>query len=145
MIGDLLYELMPKDALGSPALELILRRQTVSQAIIDPSVTIYTVPRDRILLILGVNVQATPGAAQNVTFVRWEIIEVDATTERFLQRERFAGANVTEHLNSLPYALPVPSGARIDAKGEFSAGGAANTVTGRLAGWLVPRGTLQVG
>lgn len=70
MIGDLLYQLMPKDALGNPALELVIRRQTVSQAVIDPSVTIYSVPRDSVLLLFGVNVQATPGAAQNVTFVR---------------------------------------------------------------------------
>lgn len=52
---------------------------------------------------------------------------------------------MTEHINSLPNGLPVPSGANIDAKGEFSAGANANVVTGRLVGWLVPRGTLQVG
>lgn len=145
MFPELLFRLRPGEEVEpmqwlSP---LFSELQTIlaSVQVAAPS---FIVPTDRSLLLETFSIDATPGAAQNVTGIFLEFITPALLATFVISQDRTAGAaNVSKILQATGVGLLIPAGRIIRARATFNAGAAANVITQELGGLLLPIGNVQ--
>lgn len=96
------------------------------------------------LLLHSFCIDATPGAAQFVTGMFLELVNVNVLQQVVIAQDRIAGgANVTKTLQAVGCDLVIPAGSIILARCTFNAAAAANVVTLNLCGLRVPLGNIN--
>ncbi len=142
-IPELLYRLRSQD-LGQPHARLLWRRISQTQA--AAVVSVVCVPdRERLTVLRNVAMYATPGAAQSILLMVFEVFSPDGQTFSVaLERFNPALAVVLPGWMNWQGCVVLPPGWNMRAICTFSAGAAANTVTADIQGSTVPLGTIQL-
>lgn len=139
-----LYRLLPGDQ-GTQKLGLIWREASGSSAATVVSCDPYTVPSDKCLVLTNVTGSFLAGAAQK-TVLRRVMADPPAGTVRYNIHEDHvdSAVNTAVSLNWVGEVV-IPGGWKVRIEGQYDAGAAANTVSGEIFGYLIPRGTFVFG
>lgn len=139
-----LYSLLPGDA-GTQLISIIWREASSAVANASVSVTMFVVPKDKVLVLTNVTGLFDPGAAQGC-FERRVMADPPEGTTRYNILHSITGgtADVVTDANWQGEVI-IPGGWKVKVEGTFTAAIAANLVEGEMHGYLVPRGTFIFG
>lgn len=135
-----LYLLSPRDQ-EVTWLDPVAARGTLNQAATSVTISLFTVPQGRYLVLSQASAIAQPGAAQNVDqfqidylhLTDFYVIAIDNTAK---------AANIRASLNWNGQIL-IPPAATVRVVGSFNAAVAANTVGLWINGILIPAANIQ--
>lgn len=143
IVPELVYNFSALKDVSGGLVEICRRRVDVSDTNENVEGTLFSVPNDKILIVVAANLRAIPGATQTaeIGFLKitensvdqpvWSLPELDnATADRPLN-VNFSGQ------------LWCPPGADFNCQGIFDAGVASNRVIGRMFGLVIPRGNIH--
>ena len=140
-VPELAYQFRQLTDTASPTIEHVLIQQSAAVASAAHAVTLYTVPAGRILVLNAATLRCEAGAAQTVLQGQIRVSRGGQNFNIFAKSYEFAAAAYLAQ--SWPCSVWLHPGWVIDARGEFSAGAAANNVIGTLIGQLIPRGNVS--
>lgn len=146
-IPESLFIPSAKDS-GSWIVEILQRTANTSAAAFTVNLGIFTVPADRLLLLLSAHAAADAGNLVNTTSLALTIqapAAAAAITLAQLDRGDAAAANLGTFRRDLNWSGEVwvqPLGV-VRAFGAFDSDGAANFVFGEIHGLLIPKGQVR--
>ena len=144
MLLDLLWRPNP-ESIGAQLLNQVEANKTLSQIATDVQVTLLEIGQDELFFFGAAGIQLSAGAGQSTRLARVTLVRNQGTAgamELYLLGGPVDGPNQNYCL-ARPLLLPVKGPFAIVARGVFSGGGVANSVTGTVLGWLLPRGNFQ--
>lgn len=153
MIGELLYELVPKELLGAPVLERFVDFRTVTTGLIS-NAHVWRVAGDRICMLCSAYLlAATAGVATIVNtfgFLRDAsgnlLCQMHAKSRYPTDRSDDAGLNTNgTHHNLLTTPIWLMPNEELVLSCSYSAAVAGNILEAYVMGWMLPRGNVQLG
>jgi len=137
-----LYERTYKDMAGVQ-LETVVDRIDTTAANVDVR-AIFSVPVDRIFILSHLHSAFVPGAGQNINSRFLVAVPPSVTLTGVLNELGSGAANTTVFLDVTPGEVWIPPAYTIEARGNFNAGVAANSVQLSVFGLLIPRGNVAL-
>lgn len=140
LVPELLYRLTTRDT-GQPWARVVFPRaaNTAALAVMNTAVRNEL---DRVLVVTNLWGSGTPGAAQTLTLLTFQVVDGSATFSRNVSTERFTLAAATAGFLNWQGELMLPPGWFLRLDAVFSAGAAANALQLDAAGCAIPQGTI---
>lgn len=144
--SEQLYRLTAKDVLGAPVAvrRFALNGASDTATSVQAVVITWTDPAS-IFVVSGVYGRLTPGAAQNALGASFRARDAQGNTlleVAGFHNPRIAAAQQWQFSDST-FDFPLFTDEQITLLGVFDAGAAANSVSGQIWGWVIPRGNIQ--
>lgn len=146
MIGEFLYQLTAKDVISQPVLQRVTLLNGAAAAAVNVDISFPAVPGDRVFWVTHCQSAVIPGAGQIGQRLEWNVI--DSVGNNLLSgpaitfNPALAAAQIASH--SWTTELLLMPGEVLRARGVFSAGGVANTLSAAAFGIFLPKGNLQL-
>jgi hypothetical protein len=144
-----IYRPSGKDLLAQYSPQRVARGIDTLLAAASPTLALYTVPNDQVLLLSHVSITCIGGGAQTVNGASVSLFDAASNTITRILNRRFSDqglaaqpAQLDAEWSGEQVCMP---GEIVFYQGDFSAGVAANTLRSALSGILVPRGNWQLG
>lgn len=140
---EFLYQLSKRDQQVT-WLDPRFAQESASAAALGATVEVLQVPDGQCFILQTFFAEAIPGLAQGVTRILLELIPPTGGLT-----QRIAGAHWTPAVanqtreTQFSGSLLIPPGWRLQARGGYDAGAAANTITGDVNGIFIPVGNVQ--
>lgn len=147
LVPEYLWQPSAKDA-GSLLIETLFRQATLSDAVATINLTVFTVPADRLLLMLTANATGDGGGATNLSTLAITVREESgpaATVVASLDRGAAAETNFGNFRRDLSWSgqVWVPPSGQVRVFAVFDSGLSTNNATGNLTGILLPKGQVR--
>lgn len=153
MIGELLYELVPKELLGAPVLERFVDFRTVTTGL-NTNALVWRVAGDRVCMLCSLFLFAVTAGVATISitaaFVRDPsgntLLTLHSKSRYPTDRSDDGGLNTNgTHQNVLTTPIWLMPNEELVVQAVYTAAVAGNNLEAFVMGWMLPRGNVQLG
>lgn len=149
MLGDYLYALQPQEARSAPVLQTFFDLR-FGGAGLNSLAFIWRVPNEKICLLTHLFIFAAAGGVTTVTRVTANLLDEADNIITTLAQARALGAfsdddAIGPRVNMLTQPITLYANVRVAGSAIWSAADAGNFLEVSVGGFLMPRGTVQLG
>ncbi len=144
ILPDACYRLTDIDLSGTLA-EFLAARADTSVTTPTPTVSLYTVPKGKLLAIQTLGAWLWPGNGNLVSTIEFFFTFLQRDIHVFSHTINPALAvNVQYQIATPNVQMILPEEIELQVRGTFTSTGTLNTIRTYMTGWLIPRGSVVI-